>query len=48
MSVKPEGLFGDIKTKILKFEFQYFYLHFILSIKYQTFNCIYYAYFHVI
>ena len=48
MPVKPEGLLGDIKTANVfhhpvkaKSEFQYVYLHFILSIKNQMFNCTY-------
>ena len=56
MSVKPEGLLGDIKTAnvfhhpvksesqylyLSESEFQYLYLYFILSIKYQIFNCTY-------
>ena len=48
MSVKPEGLLGDIKTANvfhhpvkLKSEFQYLYLHFILLIMYQIFSCTY-------
>ena len=50
MSVKPEGLLEDIKRANvfhhpvkakLKSEFRYLYLHFMLSIKYQIFNCAY-------
>ena len=49
MSVKPEA-FEDIKTANVfhhpvkaKSEFQYLYLRFILSIKYQIFNCTYHC-----
>ena len=40
MFVKPEGPLEDIKTAVfhhqMEAEFQYLYLHFILSIKYQS------------